>query len=66
MVKAGETSVACGLGHEKVRGFGHALIISDEIGKIKKHKYKYNASHIMNSIDCILVSAGGLLGRVQW
>jgi hypothetical protein len=62
MVKAGETSVACGLGHEKVRGFGHALIISDEIGKTKKH----NASHIMNSIDCIFVSSGGLLGRAQW
>lgn len=52
MVKAGERSVAWGVGHEKVRGFGHThTFVSDEIGMTKNQ----NAAHIMSSIDCILI-----------
>jgi hypothetical protein len=53
MVKAGERSVARGMGHEKVRGFGHThTSVSNEIGKTNNQNA---AAHIISSIDCILI-----------
>lgn len=51
IVKAGESSVARGLGHEKVLGFGQTLIPEPE--EMGKSANKHNERRMMTSIDSI-------------